>query len=273
MSPDKVQKAATLLAEARLSGVPLARLPEDCRPASVAEANAVGDATAEILNEPLGGWKISFLYKPRQEPWLTPLFASRILDAGNGATVDIPVALTPSLCIEPEIAFRVRRDLAPRDRPYRAQEVAEAVVACPSFEVVDTRYDTARRSIRQMIDGGQRGDGGLSIFELFADHQTSGAFVPGPGRDDWWEFDFREVRVTMAADGAEIVSSVGGHAFGDPFLPLVVLANIMRRRDGLKTGQLLATGSFTGFFPVAAGQRITADFAGFGTVSARFVDA
>mgnify|MGYP003652381827 FL=1 len=230
-------------------------------------------ATADLLGEPQGGWKISFLYKPRQPPWLTPLFASRILDAADGRPVDIPVSLTPSLCIEPEITFRVRHALPPRERPYRAAEVADAVVACPSFEVVDTRYDTSRRSIRQMIDGGQRADGSLSIFELFADHQTSGAFVPGKGRDDWQDTDFREIRVTMTADGDEIVSSVGGHAFGDPFLPLVVLANILRRRDGLKAGHLLATGSFTGFFPVAANRCITADFAGFGTVSARFVDA
>jgi 2-keto-4-pentenoate hydratase len=273
MDAAAIAKAGRLLAEARISGVPIERLPEDCRPASVAEANAVGDATAALLGEPLGGWKISFLFKPRQAPWLTPLFASRILDAGDGAVVDIPLSLTPSLCIEPEITFRVLRDLPPRERPYDAGEVAGAVIACPSFEVVDTRYDTSRRSIRQMIDGGQRADGSLSIFELFADHQTSGAFVPGAGVAGWRDYDFREVPVTMTADGAEIVSSVGGHAFGDPFLPLVVLANIMRRRQGLVTGQLLATGSFTGFFRVKPGQTIVADFAGFGRVAARFVAA
>ena len=35
---------------------------------------------------------------------------------------------------------------------------------------------------------------------------------------------------------------------------------------------LLATGSFTGFFPVAVGRKITAEFEGFGTVEAMFVD-
>lgn len=266
MDAGRVLQAAALLAEARTSGVPLDRLPQECRPSSVAEANAIGEATARILGEPLGGWKISFLYKPRQVPWLTPLSTTRIFDGGAGRTVDIPVALTPSRCIEPEITFRVLHDLPPREAPYRAQEVADAVVACPSFEVVDTRYDTRQRTIRQMIDGA------LPIFELFADHQTSGAFVAGSGRADWQDFDFREVRVAMTADGAEIVSSEGGHAFGDPFLPLVVLANIMRRRDGLRTGQLLATGSFTGFFPVEADQTVTADFTGFGRVAARFTE-
>jgi 2-keto-4-pentenoate hydratase len=268
---DAIRKAAGLLADARRTGVPLAGLPDDCRPANVAEANAIGEETARLLGEAIGGWKISFVYKPRQPPWLTPLFASRILDAGPGAgdgrPVDVPVSLTRSRCIEPEITFRVTRDLPPRARAYRAEEVADAVIACPSFEIVDTRYDTSTRTIRQMIDGA------MSIFELFADHQTSGAFVPGPGRADWQDFEFSRLRVTMTADGEDIVSSVGGHAFGDPFLPLVVLANELRRRDGLKVGQLLATGSFTGFFPIGIGRTVTAEFAGFGSVSARFVDA
>lgn len=273
MDAAAIRKAGRLLAEARLSGVPIERLPEDCRPGSVAEANAVGDATAALLGERLGGWKISFLYKPRQAPWLTPLFAANILDVAGDRVVDIPPHLSRSRCIEPEIAFRVLHDLPPRERPYGAAEVAGAVIACPSFEVVDTRYDTRHRSIRQLIDGGQRADGGLSIFELFADHQTSGAFVPGSGVAGWQEFDFREMPVTMSEDGADIVSSIGGHAFGDPFLPVVVLANIMRRRQGLVTGQLLATGSFTGFLKVAPGRTVIADFAGFGRVAARFTDA
>ena len=86
-----------------------------------------------------------------------------------------------------------------------------------------------------------------TLLEIYADHQTSGAFIAGEGRADWADFDFARARVTMRADGDTIVESIGGHAFTDPFLPLVVLANQMRSRDGLRAGQLLATGSFTGF--------------------------
>ena len=100
----------------------------------------------------------------------------------------------------------------------------------------------------------------------------SGAFVVGAGQAGWPGFDFARTRVVMRGDGEVIVESLGGHAFSDPFLPLVVLANKMRHREGLRAGQLLATGSFTGFFAVEVGQRITAEFEGFGTVEAMFVD-
>jgi 2-keto-4-pentenoate hydratase len=170
------------------------------------------------------------------------------------------------LCIEPEITFRLERDLPPRDERYRPDEVAKAVIACPSFEIVDTRFDTSDRSIRQRLN--ER----ATLVELFADHQSSGAFVAGDGRADWPNFDFAIARVVMRADDEVIVESVGGHAFSDPFLPLVVLANEMRRRDGLRAGQLLATGSFTGVFPVEVDRKISAEFEGFGTVEAMFVD-
>ena len=262
MDDDKVAHAAALLVRARKSGELLHELPEDCRPATAAEANAIGDEIARQLGEPIGGWKISFLYKPREAPFISPLFESRIFTA----PVEIPASLTPSLFIEPEITFRLEHDLPPREALYHAAEVAAAVVACPSFEIVDTRFDTSQRGIRQRLN--ER----ASLVEVFADHQTSGAFIAGAGRADWSDFDFARIRVVMRADDETIVESLGGHAFSDPFLPLVVLANEMRHRSGLRAGQLLATGSFTGFFPVAIGQTITAEFENFGTVEAMFVD-
>jgi len=262
MDDDKVAKAAALLAEARRTGVRLRVLPDDCRPANAADANAIGDETARQLGEAIGGYKISFLFKPREAPFISPLFDSRIF----AAPAEIPASLTPSLFIEPEITFCLQHDLPPRDARYRPDEVAAAVIACPSFEIVDTRLDTDYRGIRDRMN--ER----ATLLEIYADHQTSGAFIAGEGRADWADFDFARTRVTMRADGDTIVESIGGHAFTDPFLPLVVLANQMRSRDGLRAGQLLATGSFTGFFPVRIGQKITAEFDGFGSVEAMFVD-
>ncbi|MDH3737943.1 MAG: hypothetical protein OER92_02030 [Alphaproteobacteria bacterium] len=262
MDDEMVVNAAALLVHARQTGEPLQELPEVCRPVTAAEANAIGDEIARQLGEPIGGWKISFLYKPREVPFISPLFESRIFPA----PAEIPASLTPSLFIEPEITFRLEHDLPPRERLYRPDEVAASVVACPSFEIVDTRFDTSARSIRQRLN--ER----ASLVEVFADHQTSGAFIAGNGRTDWSDFDFARMRVVMRANDEVIVETCGGHAFSDPFLPLVVLANEMRHRDGLRAGQLLATGSFSGFFPVEVGQKITAEFENFGTVEAIFVD-
>jgi 2-keto-4-pentenoate hydratase len=131
--------------------------------------------------------------------------------------------------------------------------------------VVDTRFDTTRRSIRQRLN--ER----ATLVEAYADHITSGAFIVGPGVKDWRDTDFGAMKVRMSADNKTIVETVGGHAFVDPFPPVVIMANELRRGPGMKAGQVVATGSFSGFFPVEIGQEIVAEFEGIGKASATFV--
>ncbi|MBM3526665.1 MAG: hypothetical protein FJX62_01110 [Alphaproteobacteria bacterium] len=262
MDQDKVVQAAKLLADARRTGKPIKELPEDCRPVTAVEANAICAETTKLLGEEIGGWKITFLYKPREMPFLCHLFKSLIFDA----PAKVPAKLTPSLCIESEITFRLLADLPPRDKRYQPEEVAAAVEACPSMEIVDTRFDTKYKTVRQRLN--ER----ATLIEANADYITSGAFVVGKGVRNWRDFDFSEVRVRMTADDKTVFETVGGHAFRDPFLPVVVMANQLRRGPGLKAGQVVATGSFAGFFPVQIGQRIVSNFEGFGQVEAMFVN-
>jgi 2-keto-4-pentenoate hydratase len=133
------------------------------------------------------------------------------------------------------------------------------------MEVVDTRFDTTRRSIRQRLN--ER----ATLVEAYADHITSGAFIVGQGVKDWRDIDFGAMTVRMSADNKTIVETVGGHAFVDPFPPVVIMANELRRGPGMKAGQVVATGSFSGFFPVEIGQEIVAEFEGIGKASAMFV--
>jgi 2-keto-4-pentenoate hydratase len=112
----------------------------------------------------------------------------------------------------------------------------------------------------------------LTMVEAYADHITNGAFVIGEPVANWCDVDFAKMRVVMKADDKVIVDTIGGHAFTDPFLALVVLANELRSGPGLKAGQVLATGSFSGYFPVEAEQVVTAEFEHIGRVQATFVD-
>jgi 2-keto-4-pentenoate hydratase len=261
MDAAKVSTAARLLLEARRTGKPLRELPDECKPNTAADTNNIVDEVTRQLGEPIAGWKITFLYKPREQAIRAPIFASRMF----ASPARIPLSLTPSHFIEPEITFRLFRDLPPRAEVYSAQEVADAVEACPSLEAVDTRFDTSYRGIRQMLNERK------TLLEAYADHITNGAFVVGEPRRDWQGIDFSKMRVVMRTEDKTIVETVGGHAFIDPFLPVVVLANELRHGPGLRVGQTVATGSFTGFFLVDIGQPITAEFEGLGQVKATFV--
>ena len=264
MDPASIAQAAQLFVDARRTRTPIGELPEACRPQNAADVNAIVDAVTERLvreqGETIGGWKIGLLYSPRQPPMICPLFNSRLL----ASPARVPMSLTPALRIEPEISFRLSRDLPPRAKPWRPDEVAAAVVACPSLELIDTRFDTRRRTIRQMLDDKK------ARLEALADHNTTGAYVTANGRVDWQEFDFAAMRVTMRTPDRLLVDTVGGHAFVDPFLPCVVLANEMRHRGGLRAGELLVTGSFSGFFEVSPDEPVIAEFEGFGRAEATY---
>lgn len=261
MEPARVAEAAKLFVEARRTGKPIRELPQACKPVTAADANQIIDAvTAQLTEETIVGWKIGFLFAPRQIPFICPLFKTRVFDS----PARVPLSLVPYRRIEPEISFRLTRDLPPRERAYRAEEVAAAVVACPSLEMVDTRFDTEYRPLRQMLD--ER----AAKIEAFADHITTGAFIVGQGRGDWQDFDFSTMKMVMRTADRTIVESIGGHAFVDPFLPCVVLVNDLRRRGGLQKGQVMVTGSFSGYFEVKPDEKVTAEFVGFGSAEGTF---
>jgi len=261
MEHAKAVEAARLLVEARRTGVPIKELPQDIRPLVAAESNQIVNEVTKMLGHDVAGWKITFLYKPREVPFQAPIYSPLMFSS----PAKVPVSLTPSLFIEPEITFRLLADLPPRDKLYRTEEVASVVEACPSMEIVDTRFDVKYRTIRQRLN--ER----ATLVEAYADNQTNGAFIIGAGVRDWRDIDFGATRVRMSADDKTIVETIGGHAFVDPFPPVVILANQLRKGAGLKAGQIVATGSFSGFFPVEIGQQIVADFEGVGQAKAMFV--
>ncbi len=250
--------------QARRGNGLISQLPEACRPTHTRDVNAIVDEVTRILTredgETIGGWKIGFVFSPGNVPMVCPLFDSRLFQS----PAHVPLSLVPQRRIEPEISFRLTADLPPRDKPYPAPEVAERLVACPSLEIIDTRFVTTERSIRQMIDNPK------TRLECMADHNTTGAYITGEARADWQDFDFAAMRMVMRTPSRVIAESLGGHAFSDPFLPCVVLANQMRHRGGMLAGQLLVTGSFSGFFEVNADEAVTADFEGFGSAVATF---
>jgi 2-keto-4-pentenoate hydratase len=262
MQPDSVSAAAQILLEARRTGRGINGFPAECRPLTAADANEIVDEVTKQLGEAAAGWKITFLYKPREKPFRAPIFSSRIFKS----PARVPVQIAPSRFIEPEITFRMTKDLPPRAKLYSADEVAQAMDACPSFEIIATRFDTGERSLREMLN--QR----ATMVEAYADHITNGAFVVGEPIKDWRDIDFARIPVSMRSGSKTIVETVGGHAFVDPFLPLVVLANELRGGPGLKVGQVLATGSFSGYFPVQKDEVVIADFGPVGSVQAVFVD-
>ena len=75
MEHEKINEAAALFVRVRRSGVKLRELPESCRPQDAAVSNAIIREVTWLLDKPIGGWKITFLFRPRRKlPIIAPLF-------------------------------------------------------------------------------------------------------------------------------------------------------------------------------------------------------
>jgi 2-keto-4-pentenoate hydratase len=240
------REAAALLIEAHHSRRPIDRLPESCRPATLAEAYAIQDEVTRVLG-PIGGWKVG-MGSPDAEPSCAPVYRDAILAAG--------ALLDPTryhgLALEVEFAFRLRRDLPPCAGGYTYDEVAAAVDFMPLIEVIGSRY-------RDRTD--------LSAAEQLADANGNGALILGAPVADWRDLDFRTERVELAIDGKIVQSACGTHPAGDPVrLVLWQAEHAASRVGGLKAGDIVTTGSLQGATPIAAGSRAVGNWGRWGRI-------
>ena len=140
---ERVDGAAQHLVAARHAGSPGPLLPDALRPENVETALAIQQRVADLLGEPVGGWKCAL--PPPDRVILAPIFASTIREA------DAPYRVVggPIVRIEPEIAFVLDRDLPAREQPYDEQDVRTAIREVRIvLEVLGCRYagPRARRS-------------------------------------------------------------------------------------------------------------------------------
>ena len=248
MDRTAIEQAASLFVEARRTGNLLDALPESCRPADVRDAHQIQQATVVALGESVAGWKVG---SPIEGTIVRgALLASRVLRSGSA----IAARQVPLLGLEAEIAFRFERDLPPRGNAYSRDEVARAVVAFPAIEIVDSRFRDYR---------------GTPLVQRIADCVSNGAFVAGDPVENWRDHDLEQIAVRLEIDGTPVVDRTGGHPTGDPLLPAIELVNDLRHTSGVRAGQLMTTGTYTGIHFARPGQSATAVFDRFGRAEVR----
>jgi len=251
LTDDQIRSATDMLVSAREGHLALAGLPAELTPENTADIQRIIDAVSRRIERPIGGWKTYTVYKPMNPPFHAPIYD--VFPSG----AEIPAGISPTRLIEPEIMFRLDRDLPARDQNYRIDEVMDSVTGVVGFEVIGSRF-------------GASGDGQGSLYGSLSDHIANGCIVVGDAVPHWREVAFEDVRLRLTEDGRELVSVVGCHPFDNPFLPVVVGVNRLRRHRGVKAGDIIVTNSSTSFFAVDPGTVIRATYEGLGEVSATF---
>ncbi len=248
---DKQQsvQAAALLVQARRSMQPIAGLPEACRPASVTDAHAIQDATTAALGKAVGAFKA--MTPPDGEPNRGVIYQGTIFPT----PARMPAAQVPACGVEGEVAFIFRRDLPPRSQDYTRDEVSAVVDALAAIEVVHSRY--ADRNA-------------VSNLENLADSISNGGFVHAPPVADWRGLALGKLPVRLTVNGATVLEKQGGHPTGDPLGVAVALVNMMRVQNGVRAGQFVTCGSWTGLRFLKPGDACSVRFEGLGEAEVTF---
>ena len=245
----ELSAAADALLDARRTGETLTDLPVELQPVDLTEVYFVQDKVAAAYDE-IGGWKIGApnaeatpLFAPMPKAWMA---ASGSLLRGNRYRG-----------LEAEIAFLVGEDLPPRETPYTRAEVVAAMASChPVIEVLESAYGDPTTAAKN---------------SMLADLQMHGGFVYGPAFPGWESVDFNTEKVTLSVDGIVRVERVGSNTSGDLVKLLPWLANEgAARTGGLRKGQWITTGSWTGNTLASAGSVVDVAFSTVGGVGLRF---
>jgi 2-keto-4-pentenoate hydratase len=248
---DRLHQAANILLTARRTQQPIDDLPPELRPRSLEEAYYVQDVMLEALGK-AGGWKVGAA-APDAEPLYAPM--PFILFGERGARITTEFRRLRG--VEAEIAFLVGKDLPPRSLPYTREEVVAAIASChPAIELLESALlnpDAADR------------------LTSVADLQANGGFIPGDPVAEWQSVDFASLSAQMNVDGFVRVTG-GKNAAGGDILRLVHwLANeAQQRTGGLRAGQWVTTGSWTGKILADSGSVAVARFPHFGEVTVLF---
>ena len=258
LTDGEVEQAADLLSAAREGRVTMAGLPPQLTPEHTADVQRIINRVSDGIVRPVRGWKTYTVYKPTNPPFYAPIYD--VFQSGS----EIPAAMSGARLIEPEIMFRADRDLPPRATNYAITELMASFTAVVGFEVIGTRF----RSARPTDD--PRTDGQGSLYGSYSDHIATGCIVVGDNIRGWRDVGFEDVPLRLTEDERELIAVVGCHPFDNPFLPVVVGVNRLRRHLGVKAGDILVTNSSTSFFQVDPGALVRATYAGLGEVCASF---
>jgi 2-keto-4-pentenoate hydratase len=228
--------AALLLAARRTAA------PVHIEVADTAQAYAVQRLVMAELGE-IGGWKVG-ADGPEAPPNCAPMPATHIVRAPY--TFD--AALFTQREVESEICFTFAKNLPPRETPYEPGEVMAAIATCqPGIEVLQCRLiDPAAASRPAML----------------ADLIQHGGFAWGAPIPHWRSLDFAAMQIVQTIEGAATRTRTGNPA-GDMLRLMLWLAHVGAAwAGGIKAGQIVTCGSWTGKTRVPDGAKTIADFSG-----------
>ena len=254
MDNARLDAMAQWMWEARAQRLPYRNLPDELRPASIAEAYAAQEVyyrLAEPVYGAVGGAKIATTTKVMQQ-------LMGIDHACGGAIFARTIHASPArlvladfinLRLESEIALKLGADLPASRAPWTREAVAPAVAgAMPAFELIEDRHADYTQT---------------EASSLIVENCWNGGVVVGTPRPVAVA-DLVGIAGHLTIDG----KTAGKGNAEDPAATLAWLANHLAERGrDLKAGMVVITGSLIPTVSIASGERAVFAVEGLGEIA------
>ncbi|MBL8380471.1 MAG: hypothetical protein JNM79_21560 [Burkholderiales bacterium] len=257
-----ISDRARLLLEHRLRGEAIALDANWTAPPDMAVAYAIQRAGETLFTGSHGyraiGYKIAGTNPAaRAHLKIDAPFYGRLYDRMASAAPTVLEARPDFFRVhEAEIALVMARDLAPDQAPFDAATIEAATRAIlPAVEIIGTHFNPWTQA---------------GAPNLASDNAAFGHWIFGAAITGWSKLDLMNGEVRLLIDGAPAATGYGRNVDDGPFGACAWLANaLVAAGRTLKAGEDVTTGSTTPPVPVAAGQRVVADFGPLGQVEFR----
>jgi 2-keto-4-pentenoate hydratase len=248
---DRLDAMAQHMWDARRAHKNFLNLPEELKPASIAEAylaQEVYHRLAEPVYGPIAGVKVAVATKVMQElmgithPCGGAIFARTI----HASPARIAKSDFINLRVESEIALKLGQDMPVARAPWTAESVVPFVAgAMPAYELIEDRNAVYTET---------------TAVSMIVENCWNGGVVIGAPK----AVAPKEI---IGVTGRQMLNGkpIGEGKSENPFATLAWLANLLaeRKRD-LKAGMVVITGSVIPTFSIQAGDRCVFTVDGFG---------
>jgi 2-keto-4-pentenoate hydratase len=260
---DRISAACEFLWELRLRlRPPVASLPDDRVPRSLAEGYAIQDQLVNRLLQHHGGRRIGYKIACTSRLAQTalgvdgPFFGTLLSHSTYNSGVTLPASDFTVRCTEAEFAFELAEDVPPGPC-YSVESIQSFIGAVlPSIEIVDHRYQNWQA---------------VGAPSLLADNAIHGAWVVGQPISCWRDFDYPNHPVKLMINEQHILTGTGAAVLGNPLVVVAWLATELPRYGRrLRRGDRITTGLTTDIYLAQPGDRLVADFGQIGQVEMRF---
>lgn len=262
MTAVSITKAAELFSWSRRVGAPIRILPPDLLPKTLEQAYDIQIATVRLRGMGTAGFKVGLTNVEAQRsagaaaPIAGRLVSADILRSPAG------VALSHDhlRIVEAEVVFEVGCAIAAGDAPLSEGDVYRCLRgAYAGIEICNSRLS---------------GSDDARLPAIVADNSNADRLVVGDRLTDWSFEALAGLPVTLTRRGQPAIDGTTRRVLGHPLKAVTWLANWLRARgEGLKIGDLIASGSCTGMTEVARDDAVVATFGGGARAAVEFTEA